>query len=232
MLHIVVEFGKEHAVNFGEHNRFISAFGGIVGKAGFYGQHHYTVMQGQPDARVVFSATFRMEAERPKEIPDKEFMLSALGGEEVMKSTFTRYAELAEEYTKMYEHEEEVKRQANNIVRHFTEEACAEAKKVVRYEQRMAALQAEYVAEVEAVVKANMNDWKATLVKDNDVITEAIKLGMEHVPAHAVGAAKKTGVFRSGNTDPVKYDVATIDEWLEEKGHVDQVVSGSPTVEG
>lgn len=230
LLTINVEFGPEHATEFGVPNEFIAAFSGIVLDADFYAPNFYTNRpKDGDDASVVFHTKLRVKAERSKEIPDKLDMIEMLGGVDGIRATFTRYAELAEEYVKMRQHEEETQRQANAIIRHYTNEACDEAKKVVRYEQRLAALRAEYVAEVAAQIDAKTNDWKAKLAKKDDVITESINLGMDYLKAHAVESAKKTGMFRSVSKDPVDYDIATIDEWLAEKkenAEVPEAVAG------
>lgn len=235
ILTINVEFGPEHATEFGIRNEFVEALSAIVLVDDlFSGAHHYTVKQGKPDARLVFHTKHRVFVERPKEIPSREEMIASLGGRASVEGRFARYAEMAEEFIKVQKQEREELRQTNVIVRHYASVARDQAKLNVRYKQRMAALRAEYEAEVEAVIEQRHESWKEETLAKDDVIEESVNEAFEVLPAFASKEAKKEGHFRTSRPDPVERDIITIDEWLKEKkdAEVSESVAGTDAHEG
>lgn len=158
---------------------------------------------------------FRKEAVKPSEILTEEQMQ-----EELVLARFinrmNRYAVVALKYRDDAQEVYEDESDANRLLAHFSGEAVKAAREIVRYEQRLAALEAELVAEAKAQVKRHREHWKEEAAADKQEFRErAITLAMEKLMDRATEDAVP-GIFRSGHKHTVAIEIPTPDVWLAE----------------
>jgi len=154
-------------------------------------------------------------AAKPSEILSLNDLILQCGGMDFLKAEAEAWMEQAIKYRDECVQIECVNQDANRVIRHFTSVACKDATRISRYEQKMAAIQAEYAAEVGAQIDQNINDWKAQCLKDDTIVTEAIPVAMKALKEHAVKAANRTGIFRGTTDDPVNISILRPEEWID-----------------
>ncbi len=215
-LRIMVHFEDGYEVDRGSYSPFFSALK-VLAENHSFSNIYWSCQRGETS----FTFSWITDVTKPSEIPDEATMLKRLGGKERLRTLLEEWAEVAERHRDAYALTIDTNRHANHLVRHYTEAACGLAKGVVRYEQRLAALKAEYVVEVEVQVSKNIKQWTEDCEKDDDVLNEAIPHAMKALPEYADESAKTTGLFRSGNIDPVKVSLAEPEEWINEQEEKD-----------
>ncbi len=142
-----------------------------------------------------YGFSLRVSYTLPSWIPDsyEEFAEVSSGSvesfEDLAATTIRGAFDEARERDAANRHRERVVRQANQIVEHLAHKAREEARRVCRYKQRLAALQAEYDAEREQqarelidkidLTEATFEGERIRITEDEDAEPEAVKAAVE-----------------------------------------------------